>query len=54
MWGDEQVGVFTPKAQARELLSAGDVGFVIAGIKDLRDARVGDTITHSARPAAMR
>jgi GTP-binding protein LepA len=48
----EQVGVFTPKAQSREQLSAGDVGFVVAGIKELRDARVGDTVTHSARPAA--
>ncbi|HEV3019734.1 MAG TPA: translation elongation factor 4, partial [Burkholderiaceae bacterium] len=48
----EQVGVFTPKAQAREVLSAGEVGFVVAGIKDLRDARVGDTVTHAARPAA--
>jgi GTP-binding protein LepA len=48
----EQVGVFTPKAQAREVLSAGEVGFMVAGIKDLRDARVGDTVTHAARPAA--
>jgi GTP-binding protein LepA len=45
----EQVGVFTPKSQARELLSAGEVGFVIAGVKELRDARVGDTITHAGR-----
>ncbi len=48
----EQVGVFTPKAQTRDLLSAGEVGFVVAGVKDLKDARVGDTVTHSARPAA--
>jgi len=48
----EQVGVFTPKSRARELLSAGAVGFVIAGIKELRDAHVGDTITHVAKPAA--
>jgi GTP-binding protein LepA len=34
----EQVGVFTPKSQLRDLLSAGDVGFVVAGVKDLRDA----------------
>ena len=39
----EQVGVFTPKSRAREQLSAGEVGFVIAGIKELRDAQVGDT-----------
>jgi GTP-binding protein LepA len=48
----EQVGVFTPKSVAREELSAGDVGFVVAGIKELKAARVGDTVTHAARPAA--
>jgi GTP-binding protein LepA len=48
----EQVGVFTPKGQSREQLSAGEVGFVIAGIKELKHARVGDTITSVERPAA--
>ncbi len=48
----EQVGVFTPKSVTRETLSAGGVGFVIAGIKDLKDAKVGDTVTHAERPAA--
>ncbi|GAB5604766.1 translation elongation factor 4 [Sideroxyarcus sp. TK5] len=48
----EHLGVFTPKSQDRESLSAGQVGFVIAGIKELKDAKVGDTITHLARPAA--
>ncbi|HEX7271498.1 MAG TPA: translation elongation factor 4 [Casimicrobiaceae bacterium] len=48
----EQVGVFTPKAVAREQLAAGDVGFVVAGIKELKAARVGDTVTHGARRAA--
>jgi GTP-binding protein LepA len=48
----EQVGVFTPKSVAREELSAGDVGFVVAGIKELKAARVGDTVTHAARRAA--
>ncbi len=48
----EQVGVFTPKSRARERLSAGEVGFVISGIKELRDAHVGDTVTHASRPAA--
>ena len=48
----EHIGVFTPKAQDRESLSAGQVGFVIAGIKELKDAKVGDTITHQAKPAA--
>jgi GTP-binding protein LepA len=47
----EQVGVFTPKSRGREQLSAGEVGFIIAGIKELRDARVGDTVTHAAGPA---
>ncbi len=48
----EQVGVFTPKSVAREALSAGEVGFVIAGIKELKAAKVGDTITHAGKPAA--
>src|SRR3954451_15338290 len=48
----EQVGVFTPKAVARDTLSAGGVGFVIAGIKELKDAQVGDTVTLATRPAA--
>jgi GTP-binding protein LepA len=47
----EQVGVFTPKSQSRKFLSAGEVGFVISGIKDLADARVGDTITDADHPA---
>ena len=48
----EQVGVFTPKSLAREQLSAGEVGFVIAGVRELSAARVGDTITLAERPAA--
>jgi len=48
----EQVGVFTPKAEQREALAAGEVGFVVAGVKDLREARVGDTLTHANRRAA--
>jgi GTP-binding protein LepA len=48
----ENVGVFTPKSQPREELSAGQVGFVIAGIKELKDAKVGDTITSLSRPAS--
>ncbi|HRE15720.1 MAG TPA: translation elongation factor 4, partial [Rhodocyclaceae bacterium] len=47
-----QVGVFTPKSQQRVSLKAGEVGFVIAGIKELKSAKVGDTITTVARPAA--
>ena len=48
----EQVGVFTPKSVGREMLSAGGVGFMIAGIKVLKDAKVGDTVTHADNPAA--
>jgi len=48
----EQVGVFTPKSVARPELSAGQVGFVTAGIKELVSAKVGDTITTVAHPAA--
>jgi len=48
----EHIGVFTPKSQPRELLTAGQVGFVIAGIKELKDAKVGDTITLQANPAS--
>ncbi len=48
----EHVGVFTPKSQPRQELSAGQVGFVIAGIKELKAAKVGDTVTLVNRPAA--
>ncbi|HEV7618121.1 MAG TPA: translation elongation factor 4 [Burkholderiaceae bacterium] len=49
----ESVGVFTPKSLNRESLSAGQVGFVIAGIKELKAAKVGDTVTLAAKPAAQ-
>ena len=48
----EQVGVFTPKSVGRNELSAGGVGFVIAGIKELKAAKVGDTVTMLDRPAS--
>ncbi len=41
----EQLGVFTPKSVSRDALRAGEVGFVIAGIKELQAAKVGDTLT---------
>ena len=47
----ESVGVFTPKSIAREQLSAGQVGFIISGIKELKAAKVGDTVTLAAKPA---
>ncbi|MGB4856868.1 MAG: translation elongation factor 4, partial [Candidatus Dechloromonas phosphoritropha] len=48
----EQVGVFSPKSVSREALRAGEVGFVIAGIKELQAAKVGDTITRVDRKAS--
>ena len=47
----EQVGVFTPKSLAREMLRAGEVGFIISGIKELDAAKVGDTVTLVENPA---
>jgi GTP-binding protein LepA len=47
----ENIGVFTPKSEKRESLSAGQVGFIISGIKELKDAKVGDTVTLATRPA---
>lgn len=44
------VGVFTPKSLETDVLHAGEVGFVIAGIKDIQGAPVGDTITHAKTP----
>ena len=48
----EQVGVFTPKSVQRKQLGAGEVGFIIAGIKELKSAQVGDTVTRADKPAA--
>ncbi|MBK8400951.1 translation elongation factor 4 [Propionivibrio sp.] len=47
----EQVGVFTPKAMPMETLSAGEVGYIISGIKELQAAKVGDTVTSADNPA---
>jgi len=47
----EQVGVFTPKAKQKDQLAAGEVGYVTAGVKGLREAKVGDTITHEKHGA---
>ncbi len=48
----EHIGVFSPKSVPREALTAGQVGFIIAGIKELKDAKVGDTVTLVANPAS--
>ncbi|MGO2290382.1 MAG: translation elongation factor 4 [Lactococcus cremoris] len=46
-----EVGIFTPKAVARDFLMAGDVGYVAAAIKTVADTRVGDTVTLASNPA---
>src|SRR6266436_2837308 len=48
----QQVGVFSPDMRPVEELSAGQVGYIIAGIKRVADAKVGETITEAARPTA--
>jgi GTP-binding protein LepA len=48
----EKVGVFTPKRLEKDMLNTGEVGFVVAGIKDIFGAPVGDTITWTDKPAA--
>lgn len=45
------VGVFTPKQTSTGILRAGEVGFVVAGIKEINGAPVGDTLTHTHKPA---
>ena len=47
----EKLGIFTPKSEEKELLQAGEVGFVVAGIKEINGAPVGDTLTSADRPA---
>ena len=49
----EQVGVFSPKLVGVDALSVGEVGFVIAGIKRVSDAKIGDTITEAAHPTTV-
>jgi GTP-binding protein LepA len=48
----EEVGVFAPEAVTTDELAAGEVGYLIPGVKDVRQAKVGDTVTSAARPAA--
>ena len=49
----DDIGVFAPKAHARESLSAGEVGYITAGIKELESAKVGDTVTLAGNPALL-
>ncbi len=46
----DKVGIFTPKREEREVLEAGEVGFVVAGIKEIEAAPVGDTLTDAVTP----
>ena len=46
----ERVGVFTPKAENKEYLGPGEIGFIVTGIKDLSDTKIGDTITDYSNP----
>lgn len=46
----EMVGIFTPKQVKTDVLQAGEVGFIVAGIKDIHGAPVGDTLTHQKTP----
>ena len=46
------LGALTPKPVALDELAAGEVGFIVANIKRVADAQIGDTITDAARPAA--
>ncbi|NOX09450.1 MAG: elongation factor 4 [Gammaproteobacteria bacterium] len=48
----DKVGIFTPKRENQDTLAAGEVGYIIAGVKDIDGAPVGDTLTHVDRPAS--
>ncbi len=47
-----EVGVISPEPVPSDGLAAGEVGYLITGVKDVRQARVGDTVTSAARPAS--
>jgi GTP-binding protein LepA len=48
----EQLGIFTPKAVPVDELGVGEVGFLVANVKKISDAKIGDTITEAARPTS--
>ena len=52
VYGVDRVGVFTPKMTRTDLLGPGEIGFMTASIKQVRDTRVGDTITHERKGCA--
>ena len=47
-----KIGVFTPRGKQVDALGPGEVGFAVANIKDLRDVKIGDTVTNATRPAS--
>jgi len=49
----DHVGIFTPKRQDTDILHPGEVGYIVAGIKEINGAPVGDTLTHANRPATI-
>jgi len=51
-YGVDRVGIFTPKMTQTDVLEPGELGFLTASIKQVRDTRVGDTITHERKPCA--
>jgi GTP-binding protein LepA len=53
-WGTTEVGIFTPLRKQTDILRAGEVGFIVAGIKEIHGAPVGDTITHTKPPDVAR
>lgn len=53
-WGTTEVGIFTPLRKQTDILRAGEVGFIVAGIKEIHGAPVGDTITHTKTPDVER
>ena len=53
-WSATEVGIFTPLRKETNILRAGEVGFIVAGIKEIHGAPVGDTITHTKTPDVPR
>lgn len=49
----EKIGIFTPKKEYVEKLSAGEIGFITSGIKKVTDCKIGDTITENNRPCEV-
>ncbi|MCF8215615.1 MAG: translation elongation factor 4 [Chlorobium sp.] len=52
LYNAEEIGTMSLKRQPKDVLASGNVGYLICSIKDVKDAKVGDTVTHAAGPAA--